>query len=122
MHIVQYPDGLLINDEFPHCLPLIQHYLSHIPLILTDPPYGGIVKDCWDNVYFDDVSFANWLTNCISVCQSLQKDGDSLYFFAGSATCAIAAVQNKRRFICVEKDETIFEKAKERLDTYYGAI
>lgn len=38
--------------------------------------------------------------------------------YAGSMTCAIAGINLNRRFICIEKDEEIFESGKNRVLDY----
>jgi site-specific DNA-methyltransferase (adenine-specific) len=49
-----------------------------IDLILTDPPYNGIVKSDWDNAS----SHAEWLSNLFIAYKSKLKEHGSIVFFA----------------------------------------
>lgn len=48
------------------------------------------------------------------------NEGDTvLDMFAGSGTTAIAAIQSKRRWICIERDETYAAAAQDRIANQY---
>lgn len=56
---------------------------NSVPLILTDPPFYGIVDAAWDNNWRDEKHFAEWLSALLlSALPKLTPDG-SLVFFAG---------------------------------------
>lgn len=54
-----------------------------VQLVLTDPPYFGIVSDHWDNQWANERAFADWLTGIfLSLLPKLTPTG-SLVFFSG---------------------------------------
>lgn len=81
-----YADGYLINGSYPECLDLITQLHSGFDLVVTDPPYGGIIKDKWDNEHKEQSSFANWLLSIISSFDSILSAGASVYFWGGIGT------------------------------------
>jgi site-specific DNA-methyltransferase (adenine-specific) len=54
-----------------------------VDLVLTDPPYYGIVKDSWDNQWDNSDRFAEWLAMVFSACKRILKPTGSLIFFGG---------------------------------------
>ena len=60
------------------------------------------------------VELYEWLIKTYS-----NEDDIVMDFTMGSGTCGIAAINTKRKFIGVEKDNEIFEKAYERIDNHY---
>ncbi len=50
------------------------------------------------------------------IIKTYSNEGDTvLDFTMGSGSCGIAAVNNNRKFIGIEKDEEIFKIAEERI-------
>ena len=54
------------------------------------------------------------------ICNDLTTyNGVVLDCFSGSFATAIACINTNRKFICIEKDETYFNKGIERIETHY---
>lgn len=76
-----------------HLMTYIQHadardFLNGLPaasvdLVLTDPPYYGIVKDSWDNQWETVDKFVLWLKYIFRDCQRVLKPTGTLLFFGG---------------------------------------
>lgn len=54
-----------------------------VDLILTDPPYFGIVEDSWDNQWSSVAQFVGWLAGVLRAGRRVLKDNGSLLFFGG---------------------------------------
>jgi site-specific DNA-methyltransferase (adenine-specific) len=54
-----------------------------VDLLLTDPPFFGIVKDEWDNQWKTADEFVTWLFSVFQVARRCLKDTGSLVFFGG---------------------------------------
>jgi site-specific DNA-methyltransferase (adenine-specific) len=52
-----------------------------VDLLLTDPPYFGIVDEKWDNQWKDDVSFCDFFVNFLRAWRSKLKPNASVIFF-----------------------------------------
>lgn len=52
-----------------------------VDLLLTDPPYYGIVQDGWDNQWKDDRHFADWLSRILLAGLPKLSPTGSLVFF-----------------------------------------
>ena len=54
-----------------------------VPLILTDPPYFGIVSSSWDNAWKDKDHFVQWLTDLfLQALPKLTPTGSLVFFGA----------------------------------------
>lgn len=83
MQIEAFKDGFLVHAAYPNCLKAVQSLCAKYPLVLTDPPYGGLVKDYWDNEIEGQHAFANWLMSIIQSFDSLTNEHGSVYFWGG---------------------------------------
>jgi len=54
-----------------------------VDLLLTDPPFFGIVKDEWDNQWRTADEFVEWLFGVFQAARCCLKDTGSLVFFGG---------------------------------------
>lgn len=54
-----------------------------VDLLLTDPPFYGIVSDGWDNNWKDEKHFAEWLSQTLLYALPKLTPKGSLVFFAG---------------------------------------
>jgi len=54
-----------------------------VDLLLTDPPFFGIVKEAWDNQWRTVDEFVDWLIGIFQVAHRCLKDTGSLVFFGG---------------------------------------
>lgn len=54
-----------------------------VDLVLTDPPYYGIVSNAWDNQWPTVEAFVNWLTGIFETARLKLRDTGSLVFFGG---------------------------------------
>lgn len=54
-----------------------------VDLVLTDPPYYGIVKDSWDNQWPNVDAFVDWLFPILAACRRILKPTGTLIFFGG---------------------------------------
>jgi DNA modification methylase len=54
-----------------------------VDLVLTDPPYYGIVKDSWDNQWKSCDTFVDWLFSILAACKRVLKSTGTLIFFGG---------------------------------------
>lgn len=52
------------------------------------------------------------------ILASTNKEDTVLDPFAGSGTTAVACIQTKRKFVCIEKSEEYFREAIERIKKY----
>ena len=54
-----------------------------IDLLLTDPPFYGIVQESWDNQWRTLDEFVAWLDDIFTIAHGKLKDTGSLVFFGG---------------------------------------
>lgn len=82
--LVTFPSGTVIWGSFPSAelLELIQEDYSDIDFSIWDPPYGGVLKNEWDQV----VSLDDFLIQCIRNLWHLQKPNSATYMFGGTGT------------------------------------
>ena len=72
----------------PYVLPVTaDHLINSLPdnsvqLCLTDPPYGGIISDDWDNAWANDQEFADWLSAILLKALPKLTPTGSLVFFS----------------------------------------
>lgn len=53
------------------------------PLIVTDPPYGNIVNEAWDNVDVTDDAFAGWMVEWTRLWSNVLLPGGAFYVWGG---------------------------------------
>jgi DNA modification methylase len=82
----QFEDGVVIRGDCmsPEVLAVVLEF-SPFPLVLADPPYGGIVSDEWDKIQ-SDVQHAAWMVSWCRTLQSFCWDGAALYGWGGYGT------------------------------------
>jgi len=59
--VKKFKNGIVINGEFgsPEVAKILKKWEGKLPLVVSDPPYSGIVKDEWDqNIGADD--YVRW--------------------------------------------------------------
>jgi len=54
-----------------------------VDLLLTDPPYYGIIRDSWDNQWPSVDAFVDWLARIFEAARPKLKPTGSLVFFSG---------------------------------------
>ena len=67
----------IYNADCREILPL----LDPVDLVLTDPPYFGVLDDSWDNAWCSDTEFLLWARNILMELTTLLADNGSLYWF-----------------------------------------
>lgn len=80
------------------------------PTTIIDIPYKSIPKNELINPTQKPVELYEWLIKTYS-----NKGDTVLDFTAGACTCAIAAINTSREYICIEKDKKQYEKAIKRV-------
>jgi len=93
--VYELEDGFVIHGDSldPEVIQIIKEIQNKIPLIVTDPPYGKIVTDEWDNPDLSQTEFANWLLQILDVYSPLQSKGAAFYMWGG------IGVQNYRPYL-----------------------
>jgi DNA modification methylase len=81
--VVKFKDGIVINGEFgsPEVEKILKKYQKKLNLIVTDPPYGEIVANNWDQK-IESSDYMRWTKEC---AKYLSKGG-SLYMWGGVGT------------------------------------
>ena len=69
-----------------------------VDLILTDPPYFGIVKNDWDNQWKDIFEFQKWVGELGKEFNRVLKDNGSFYWFGDDKTIAYCQVELDKYF------------------------
>ncbi len=84
MKTQKFDDGIVICGSFPdpEVVEAISAYESKFPLILLDPPYGGIVKEDWDEAKVQAEDAQRFL-DLARAAADRALDGGALYFFGG---------------------------------------
>ena len=54
---------------------------ASVHLVLTDPPYMGVVDDAWDNQWINERAFAHWLSSIFLLALPKLAPTGSLVFF-----------------------------------------
>jgi len=82
--IVTVDGGYAINADSadPNTAKLVHEIIGDIPLIATDPPYGGIVSAKWD-VLSDVDSFVGWMLDWTRAWSSVLLSGGAFYVWGG---------------------------------------
>lgn len=69
-----------------------------IDLVLTDPPYFGVVKNDWDNQWSDISEFQKWVGEIGREIHRVLKDNGSFYWFGDDKTIAYCQVELDKYF------------------------
>lgn len=85
MRIETFDDGIALCCD--STTPIVDHVRAFtggdVPLIVTDPPYGNIVKETWDTVNTDDEAFAEWMMTWTRQWSSLLLPNAAFYVWGG---------------------------------------
>lgn len=98
-----------------------------IDLVLTDPPYFGIVKNDWDNQWKDIFEFQKWVGELGKEFNRVLKDNGSFYWFGDDKTIAYCQVELDKSFrllnnIVWRKDNGLCKKGAENIYRSYAPI
>ena len=98
-----------------------------IDLVLTDPPYFGIVKDDWDNQWKDIFEFQKWVGELGKEFHRVLKDNGSFYWFGDDKTIAYCQIELDKYFrllnnIVWRKDNGLCKKGAENIYRSYAPI
>lgn len=86
----------IINAD---CLDILKQLPDKcIDLVLTDPPYFGVVKNEWDNQWADIFEFQAWCGRVADELKRIMKDNASLYWFGDDKTIAYVQTELDKRF------------------------
>jgi DNA modification methylase len=101
--IVEFDDGMAICASSPECFGNLRR---QFPLVIADPPYGGILDEAWDKV--DAETLAKQLTELMTALESVCLPGSAAYVFGG-----IGTPRNRPfyRFLSTVEDKTGWELA-----------
>jgi DNA modification methylase len=85
VRIVDFDDGIAINAS---CMDrrVLEHVLKRpdrVPLIVTDPPYGGIVNASWDALFATDDRYARWMLRWTDVWSEFLLPNAAMYVWGG---------------------------------------
>jgi site-specific DNA-methyltransferase (adenine-specific) len=69
-----------------------------VDLVLTDPPYFGIVKNDWDNQWKNIFEFQKWVGEVGKEIKRVLKDNGSFYWFGDDKTIAYCQVELDKHF------------------------
>lgn len=58
--------------------------LGPVDLVLTDPPYNGVLAEDWDNQWENDADFLAWLDGVFGLLAELLADNGTAYVFSGT--------------------------------------
>ena len=98
-----------------------------IDLVLTDPPYFGIVKNDWDNQWKDIFEFQKWVGELGKEFKRVLKDNGSFYWFGDDKTIAYCQVELDKYFrllnnLVWRKDNGLCKKGAENIYRSYAPI
>lgn len=104
----KFHDGVVILGDFldSQVQELVQSYAPY-PLVLADPPYGGIVNEEWDKIE-SDVQHAAWMIKWSHTLEQLCCDGAALYVWGGYGT---PGNRSFYRFVVQAEIETAWKMA-----------
>lgn len=86
----EFEDGVVINGDCtdPDVFNFVQKYLKDkgkkIQLLHTDPPYGKVVKNDWDQTDMDQQGFSDWMKSWVKQWLPLMYTGAALYIWGGT--------------------------------------
>jgi site-specific DNA-methyltransferase (adenine-specific) len=91
----QYINKIIHSD----CMDILKQLPDKcIDLVLTDPPYFGIVKNDWDNQWKDIFEFQKWVGELGKEFNRVLKDNGSFYWFGDDKTIAYCQVELDKYF------------------------
>lgn len=99
-------------------IQFIQDTTGPLPLVITDPPYGGIVSEYWDRQ--DDVSLAAFLKQFTHAYAKLMVPGGAIYVWGG-----IGAPGNRaffRYLLDAEKPGELVRKGQQEEYNYLYSV
>lgn len=89
-------ENRIINAD---CLDILRQLPDKcIDLVLTDPPYFGIVKNKWDNQWKDISEFSKWTGIIGREIHRVLKDHGSFYWFGDEKNIAYCQVELDKYF------------------------
>lgn len=85
METVSFKDGVAIHADStsPEVFEYVLSLTGLVPLINTDPPYGNIVDEDWDETEMDAVTFAQWMVDWTRQWTKLLVPGGAFYVWGG---------------------------------------
>ena len=84
-------ENRIINAD---CMDILRRLPDKcVDLVLTDPPYFGIVKNDWDNQWHDIFDFQKWVGEVGKELKRVLKDNGSIYWFGDDKTIAYCQVE-----------------------------
>lgn len=93
--IDQYINRIINAD----CLDILRKLPDKcIDLVLTDPPYFGVVKNDWDNQWKDIAEFQKWVGEIGREIHRVLKDNGSFYWFGDDKIIAYCQVELDKYF------------------------
>ena len=94
--MIEQFENKIINAD---CLDILKQLPDKcIDLVLTDPPYFGIVKNDWDNQWKDIFDFQRWVGELGKEFLRVLKDNGSFYWFGDDKTIAYCQVELDKYF------------------------
>jgi DNA modification methylase len=83
--IEQFTDGFAICADAASEVTIdsVKQLIGESPLIITDPPYGGILKDAWDNEIEVESEFVNWMLGWTKLWSELLLPNAAFYVWGG---------------------------------------
>ena len=115
----------IINAD---CLDILKQLPDKcVDLVLTDPPYFGIVKNDWDNQWKNISEFQKWVGELGKEFQRVLKDNGSFYWFGDDKTIAYCQVELDKYFrllnnIVWKKTQHLTMKGAESVCRSYAPI
>lgn len=93
------PDRYINQIINAGCLDILRQLPDKcIDLVLTDPPYFGVVKNDWDNQWKDIAEFQKWVGEIGREIHRVLKDNGSFYWFGDDKTIAYCQVELDKYF------------------------
>lgn len=77
---------------------LILPHLPKVDLVLTDPPYHGVVEEAWDNQWATDQEFLTCVSEIGRLLDNQLADNGTVYFFASPQMAARVEVTLANHF------------------------
>jgi DNA modification methylase len=118
-----FADGIVVHGDCTDqsVVDYAKQQIGVTNLILTDPPYNGIVSERWDNEILDEDKFVSWMVDWTRQWSSLLDDRAACYVWGGigkpgnrSFFKYISAVEEKKKF---EMSSLITWKKKRAIGT-----
>lgn len=87
MNIKQFKNGYVIEADCVVDMAEITKWLldtvGKIPLIITDPPYGNILKKKWDKTKLTQEQFVEWMIKWTNGYKEVLQKGGGFYIWGG---------------------------------------